>query len=121
MTAMVSHGMLRAPTLAEIQVAPSRPTVAASIVSPFDITVIRQMTAVSGKRMCSIGSLGLYTTSFGRRVTRVSLFATRSNASGFKALSRWLTDCLLLSGFTGAYYCKIPTERGSQRDCRCTG
>jgi hypothetical protein len=46
---IVSHGMLGAPTVAEIQDAPSRPTVAASIVSPFDITVMRHRTVFSGK------------------------------------------------------------------------
>ena len=49
----------------------------------------------------SIGSFGLYTTSFGRRFTRVSFFATRSNAPGSKELSRRLTDCRLMSGFMG--------------------
>ena len=45
----VSHGMLGAPMLAEIQDAPSMPTVAVSSVAPFIMTVIWQITAVSGK------------------------------------------------------------------------
>ena len=51
---MVSQGMLGAPMLAEIQDAPSNPTVPVSRVSPFAITVIRQITEFSGKYTSSI-------------------------------------------------------------------
>ena len=44
-----ARGMLGAPMLAEIHEAPSTPTVAVSRVSPLAMTVIRQITAVSGK------------------------------------------------------------------------
>jgi hypothetical protein len=40
-------------------------------------------------------------TSFDRSFTRVSFFATRSNASGSKELRSLLTDFPLMSGFMG--------------------
>jgi hypothetical protein len=49
MATSVSHGMLSAPMCADTHDAPSTPTVAVSIVAPFCITVIWQITAVSGK------------------------------------------------------------------------
>ena len=56
---MVSHGMLGAPMLAEIHDVPSMPTVAVSSVSPFFMTVIWQITAVSGKKTVWMAWFGL--------------------------------------------------------------